>query len=192
MKSFEEVYEAVKNELSESRFIHSEGVKQRCVEFAKLNGIDVEKAKLVGIAHDIAKEIPKEDRIRIAVENGIELDEFEKENTSLIHAKLGAKICKDRFGFDDDMCRAIEAHTTGKKNMNALDKILYLSDCCEPSRNFEGAHDIYEVGKLSLDEGYLLALIRKIEYTLNSKSKIHKDSIDAYNDCLDKKKNGAF
>lgn len=187
MKSFEEVYEIVKSELSEERFAHSEGVAQRCEEFARLNGVDIEKAKLVGIAHDIAKEVPKEVRIKIAIENGIELDEFEKENTSLIHAKLGAKICKDRFGFSDDMCRAIEAHTTGKKDMSLLDKILYLSDCCDHTREFEGVDDIYKAGIQSLDEGYILALTRKIEYTLMKRCKIHKDSIDAYNDYLDKK-----
>ena len=161
MKSFEEVYKAVRNELSEERFIHSEGVAKRCEEFARLNGVDIEKAKLVGIAHDIAKEIPKEDRIKVAIEKGIELDEFEKENTSLIHAKLGAKICKDRFDFSDDMCRAIEVHTTGKKDMSKLDKILYIADCCEPSRNYDGVNGIYETGKINLNDGYILALLIK-------------------------------
>ena len=186
MKSFEEVYKAVRNELSEERFIHSEGVAKRCEEFARLNGVDIEKAKLVGIAHDIAKEIPKEDRIKVAIEKGIELDEFEKENTSLIHAKLGAKICKDRFDFSDDMCRAIEVHTTGKKDMSKLDKILYIADCCEPSRNYDGVNGIYETGKINLNDGYILALIRKIEYTINKRIKIHLDSIEAYNDYLNK------
>lgn len=187
MKNYEEVYEAVKAELSESRLKHSEGVMQRCVEYASLNGIDVEKAKLVGIAHDIAKEIPKQDRVRIALENGIELDEFEKENTSLIHAKLGAKICKDRFGFTEDMCKAIEAHTTAKLNMSILDKILYLSDYCEPNRDFKEAIEVYELGKKNLDEGFFAALVGKIKFTLNRGSKIHKDSIDAYNYLIDNK-----
>ena len=78
MKSFEEVYKVIKDELSENRLLHSEGVMQRCIEFAKLNNADVEKARLIGIAHDIAKEIPKVDRVRVAIENGIDLDEFEK------------------------------------------------------------------------------------------------------------------
>lgn len=183
MKSYEEVYELVKAELSEERFKHSQGVMNRCIEFAKLNNVDIEKAKLIGIAHDIAKEIPKNDRVRIALENGIELDEFEKENTRLIHAKLGAKICKDKFGFTDDMCKAIEAHTTAKKGMDILDKILYLSDYCEPNRNYD-IELVYELGKKNLNEGYFMALVGKIKFTLDTKSKIHKDSIEAYNDWL--------
>ena len=193
MKSYEEVYKAVRAELSEERFKHSEGVMSRCVEFAKLNGVDIEKARLVGIAHDIAKEIPKNDRLRIALENGIELDEFEKENISLAHAKLGAKICKDRFGFTDDMCKAIEAHTTAKQNMNVLAKILYLSDYCEPNREFD-TEPIYELGRKNLEEGYFSALVGKIKNTLDKKAKIHKDSIDAYNSWLNDslKKDASF
>lgn len=187
MKSYEEVYEAVKLELSEERLEHCKGVESRCVEYAKLNGVDVEKARLIGIAHDIAKEIPKEDRVRIALEKGIELDDFEKENTSLIHAKLGAIICKERFEFTEDMCEAIEAHTTAKPNMSILDKILYLSDYCEPNREFKEATEVYELGKKNLNEGYFSALVGKIKFTLNRGVKIHKDSIDAYNSFLNEK-----
>ena len=188
MKSYEEVYEIVKEELSENRFHHCEGVAKRCAEFAKLNNIDVEKARLVGIAHDIAKEIPKEDRVRIAIENGIKLDDFEKENTSLIHSKMGAKICKERFGFTEDMCNAIIAHTTAKPNMQILDKILYLSDYCEPNRDFDSAKSVYEIGKEDLNEGYYQALIGKIKYMLSKGVKIHFDSINAYNSFLDENK----
>lgn len=183
MDSYEKVYEAVKAELSEKRFRHSIGVMSRCVDFAKANGADVEKARLIGIAHDIAKEIPKEDRVRVAIAHGVELDEIEKQNTSLIHAKLGAQICKERFGFTEDMCRAIEAHTTAKANMGVLDKILYLSDYCEPNRAFD-TEPIYELGKKSLNDGYFAALVGKIKFTLDRGSKIHKDSIEAYNSFL--------
>ena len=188
MKSYEEIYETVKKELSVARLKHSEGVSERCVEFAKLNGIDINKARLIGIAHDIAKEIPREDRIKIAIEKGIDLDEFEKENTGLIRAKLGAEICKERFDFSDDMCQAIVAHTTAKQKMSILDKILYLSDYCEPSRDFKQAQEAYEIGRINLNEGYYKALVGKIKFTIDKNSKIHKDSIDAYNSYLDENK----
>lgn len=186
MKSFEEVYEDIKRELSEERFHHSVCVMERCIEYAKIHGEDIEKAKLVGIAHDIAKEIPKESRIKIAEEHGVKLDAFEKENLSLIHAKLGAKICKEKFGFSDDMCEAIASHTTAKPNMTKLQKILYLADYSEASRNFQEAIISYKTGKQNLDEAYFIALIGKIKFMLDSKIAIHQDSIDAYNDFVKK------
>lgn len=184
MIEFEEVYEIVKKELSEKRFAHSVNVMNRCIEFASIYGEDIEKAKLVGIAHDIAKEISKEKRIMVAEEYNVKLDDFEKKYTSLIHAKLGAKICRVRFGFTEDMCKAIEAHTTALPNMTNLQKILYLSDFSEASRTFKEAIEAYEIGKKNLDEGYFYALVNKLKFMIDDNSPIHHNSIDAYNDYL--------
>lgn len=188
MKSFEDVYEIVKKELSEKRFHHSVCVMERCVEFAELYGEDIEKARLIGIAHDIAKEIPRELRVKTAKEYGIILDEFEKENVSLIHAKLGAKICEKNFDFSKDMCDAIAVHTTAKPSMTKLQKILYLSDYSEASRDFKEAKEAYEKGKENLDDGYFVALVGKIKCMLDMNIAIHSNSIDAYNNFLKEKK----
>ena len=39
---------------------------------------DIEKARLIGIAHDIAKEIPRDKRVECAEKDGVILDDFEK------------------------------------------------------------------------------------------------------------------
>lgn len=59
MVKYEVIYNDAKISLSEKRFRHSEGVAERAVEYAKIYGANIEEAKLAGIAHDIAKEIPK-------------------------------------------------------------------------------------------------------------------------------------
>ena len=181
MIKFEELYEIVKRELSEKRFEHSINVMERCVEFAKIHNEDTEKAKLIGIAHDIAKEIPKDSRVKVATDYGVDLDDFEIEHTSLIHAKLGAKICKVNFGFSDEMCKAIEAHTTALPKMTNLQKILYVSDFSEKSRTFKEAKEAYEIGKTNLDEAYFYVLTNKIKFMINDSNPIHHNSIDAYN-----------
>ena len=43
--------------LSEKRYMHSVGVMRKAEQLAKKYGIDVNKAKLAGLAHDIAKEM---------------------------------------------------------------------------------------------------------------------------------------
>ncbi len=184
MKSYEEVYKVVKNGLSASRFKHSENVMDRCVEFAKLYDEDVEKAKLVGIAHDIAKEFPKEKRVRTAEQDGVKLTEFEKNHLSLIHAKHGAIICEKDFGFSEDMCDAISFHSTAKAGMSKLAKILYLADFCEKDRPFVEAEKAYEKGKENLDEAYLYALSENIKFMIEDRNQIDIASIEAYNDML--------
>lgn len=186
MKSFEEVYEIVKETLSEERFIHSKCVMDRCIEYAQIYGENVEKAKLIGIAHDIAKEIPREKRIEEAEKDGVVLDELSKRSKALIHAKHGAVICRDKFGFSEDMCDAISYHTTAKTNMSKLAKILYLADFSEESRNFPEAIKAYELGKKDLNEAYLYALTGKIKYMLDDRIEMHQDSIDAYNEMVRK------
>lgn len=124
----EQIKSKLQASLSEKRYNHSLEVMKRCVELAKIYGVDEEKARLVGLAHDIAKELPEEEAIKIVKENNIELDDIEMQNYKLWHAKIGAVICKNEFGFTQDMVQAVENHTTGKAGMDLLSQILYVAD----------------------------------------------------------------
>lgn len=165
MESFEKIYDVVKNKLSEKRFYHSVCTMERCIEYAKIYGEDEEKAKLVGIAHDILKETPKELRIEEALMLGVKLDDIEKESLGLIHAKSGAEYCKKNFHFSEDMVNAIKYHTTGRENMTTLEKIMYLADATGKDRNYEEASIAYEIAKKDLDEALLYFFQKTIEWT---------------------------
>ena len=181
MESFEKVYEVVKSKLSEKRFYHSICVMERAIEYAEIYGVNVEQAKLVGIAHDVLKETPKEYRIIEAKELGVELDDIEIKALSLIHSKTGAKFCEKRFGFSEEMCDAIKYHTTGRPNMSTLEKILYLADCTGKDRTYEEAKIGYEIAKKDLDKAMQYFLGKTIEWILEDKSIIHLDTVKAYN-----------
>ncbi|MFR4088136.1 MAG: hypothetical protein ACLT1A_09785 [Dysosmobacter sp.] len=43
---------------------------------------------------------------------------------------------------DDEIYRAIWWHTTGHADMTLLEKIIYLADYIEPSRDFPGVNDL--------------------------------------------------
>ena len=181
MKDFESVYNVVKNKLSEKRFFHSVCVMERAVEYAKIYGVDEGKAKLVGIAHDILKETPKENRIKEAEDLGVVLDDIEKVSLALIHAKAGAEYCRREFGFSDDMCNAIKYHTTGRANMTTFEKIIYLADATGRDRDFEEAQIGYEIAKKDLDEALFYFFKKTIEWQLEDNKKLHPNTIDAYN-----------
>ena len=57
-----EIEEYVKKELSEERFFHSQGVMKKSIELAKRFGADIDIAAKIGMAHDVAKEIPEEEK----------------------------------------------------------------------------------------------------------------------------------
>ncbi len=181
MENFEKVYNIVKNKLSEKRFYHSVCTMERCVEYAKIYGVDEEKAKLVGIAHDIVKETPKELRIEEANRYGVNLDEIEKKSLALVHAKVGAEICKKEFGFTEDMVNAIKYHTTGRENMTILEKITYLADATGKDREYEESKIAYELTKKDIDEALIYFFKKTIEWTIQDNKLLHPDTIKAYN-----------
>lgn len=181
MESFEKVYEIVKSKLSEKRFYHSVCTMERCVEYAKIYGIDEEIAKLVGIAHDIVKETPKELCLEEAKKYQVELDEIEKVALPLVHAKVGAEVCRKEFGFTEEMVNAVKYHTTGRENMSVLEKITYLADATGNDREYEESKVAYEMAKSDLDKALIYFFKKTIEWTIEDEKLLHPDTIKAYN-----------
>ena len=118
--NLEEITKDVKNTLSEKRYIHCIGVMEQAAYLAKKYGYDIDIARVVGIAHDIAKEIPEEEKLKYVEQNNIEIDKIESVNIGLLHAKIGADICKKKYNFTEEMQNAIKYHTTGKEIRKAI------------------------------------------------------------------------
>lgn len=178
---FEKIKNDVKQILTTCRFEHSLGVAKRAEELAKIYNEDIEKAKLVGIAHDIAKEMKKEEAYEYAKQKNIELDEIEMHEPALLHSKIGASICKERYNFTDDMTQAIVFHTTGNVNMNMFDKIIFLADKTEDGRTKIELGEAKKLIDRDIDEGMLYMLRSAMHYTLNKGGLVHPDSIDLMN-----------
>lgn len=181
MKEYKEVYKIVKETLSEYRFYHSECVANRCVELATIHGVDKDSARLVGIVHDIAKEMPNDEKIKYCEQNNLGIDEIERGNPGLLHGKIGAHIAKKKFGFSEDLCSAIKYHTTAKENMSHLDKILYVADMSSQDREFSDKKYVIELGNKDLDECVKYILKIGINQRMQQNKKIHLNSIKALN-----------
>ena len=178
---YKEIEKIVKETLSEKRFLHSKGVAKTAEELAKIYGEDDKKAKIIGIAHDIAKEMPKEDASNYAKEHNIIFDEVEQKESGLWHSKIGAYVAIEKFGFTKDMAQSIMYHTTGNTNMTTMDKIIFLADKTEDGRTVEAYIEAREVAKTNLDEAILIILKETIKYCLNKNSLIHPDTIELMN-----------
>lgn len=181
MKGYKEVYQIAKEILSDYRFYHSECVAKRCVELADIYRVDKEAANLVGIVHDIAKEMSDEEKIEYCKQNHLEIDDIEQGNIGLLHGKIGANIAKKRFGFSEDLCSAIQYHTTGKANMSLLDKILYVADMTSDDRKFPDKEYIIQLGNRELDECVKYILKAGITGRIAQDKKVHLNSLKALN-----------
>ena len=134
-KVYENLRKEISLKLSEKRFHHSLNVEIKAIELSKLYGSDVEKVKVAAIAHDLAKAFSDEELIKMAQNYSIEIDEIQYNFPQLLHGYVAAHICSERFEiYDFDILNAITYHTTGRKGMSLLDKIIYLADVIETGR----------------------------------------------------------
>ena len=182
----EQINRDIKERLTEHRYIHSIGVMKKAEELAKFYGLDSKKARLIGLVHDIAKQMKPLEIEEYISKYNVELDEIEKSNTELIHAKIGADISKRNYNFDDKMIEAVKYHTTGHPNMDMMAKIIFIADKIEENRDYEGVEEKRQLAFLNIDK----AIIETIDYTTkdskNKEKMIHTDSINTRNYLLEK------
>lgn len=184
METLENIQKELKQTMSEKRYKHSIGVMKKAEELAKKYGVDTKIAAITGIAHDIAKELSNEEKIRYVTENHIEIDEIEKYNIGLLHAKIGADITKNKYGFTKNMQNAIEYHTTTNPNMDLLAKIIFVSDKIEENRDYQGVEELRKAVENDIDEAILNILDYVIKDNIIKKKLIHPNSILTRNKIL--------
>ena len=187
MEKAEELLNKIDNDLkkvlSEKRYNHSLGVMKKAEELAKIYKIDIDKAKLVGLAHDIGKELSKEEMLEYARKNNIEADSVEEVNVGLLHAKIGADMCKKKYGFSQDMQNAIKYHTVGSENMDLLAKIIYVADKIEDGRTYKDEEKMKELQVVrdlatkDINKALVYEIDSSITYTIQKHKLIHPDSI---------------
>ena len=167
--------------LKENRIAHVTGVESQAVMLAMRWGEDPDTAAVAGILHDITKAMKPEKQLKLCEKYGIILENAERENPALLHARTGAALAKDRFGISDEIYEAIRWHTTGKPDMSTMEKIIYLADYTEPTRDFEGVEELRELSFEDLDKAMALGLKMSIEDLKARGKEIFHDTMDAYN-----------
>ena len=165
--------------LSSERIAHTAGCEHEAVQLAKLWGEDPEKAAVAGILHDSTKNLSYDEQLILCDKYGIILDNAQKGNPKLLHAITGAALAKDLFGVSEEISQAIRWHTTGKPDMNTLEKIIYLADYIEPTRDFEGVERLRELAHEDLDAALALGLEMSLEELRRQNVEPHKDTVEA-------------
>ncbi|MGN1306601.1 MAG: nicotinate (nicotinamide) nucleotide adenylyltransferase [Faecousia sp.] len=162
-----------------ARVAHAAGCSRTAKQLALQYGADVTDAARAGILHDITKALNGEEQLKLCDRYAIVLDNFERENPKLLHAKTGAVIAKQIFGENDAIYEAIYWHTTGKADMSVLEKIIYLADYIEPNRDFPGVEELRTLTAQSLDLGLRRGLELSIAQLNDRGRKIDKNSLAA-------------
>ena len=158
------------------RLPHIQGTEEEAVRLAKHWGVDPERARRAAILHDCTKYWSLEEQVACCDKYGIQLDEMERTGVKFLHSKTGAAMAKYVFGEPDDVYDAIFCHTTGKPGMNTFEKILYLADYMEPSRDFEGVEELRRLVYEDLDKAMIYGLEMTVEELKEKGAIVHPNT----------------
>ena len=165
--------------LKPNRVAHVLGCRDTAVELAKHWGADVTDAARAGILHDITKAIDGPLQLTLCEAYGKILSDFSRRYPKTLHALTGSLVAKRIFGENDAVVSAIEHHTTGKADMNLLEKIIYVADYMEPNRDFPGVEKLRELAFSDIDAALKLGLEMTLEHLKRQGAEVSPASRDA-------------
>lgn len=182
-EKYTEYKKILQERLTPKRYHHSLCVADEALRIAAKYGGDTEKAYLAGLLHDITKNASEEEHLHIFREFDIMLNDVEKNAEKLWHAISGAAYIEHILGINDtEIITAVRYHTTARKNMTQLEKILYLADFTSADRDY----DDVDIMRQKLEVSMQAALQYALSYTINdlvSRDKpLHLDTVEAYNE----------
>ncbi len=184
MYNSEKLLKDIRSRLSDFRYTHSLEVAKSAVYLAEKYGFDTEKAYIAGLAHDVLKELSKEEYAEFWETCGIVLSPVEKNAPKLWHAIAGARYLKDEYGFDEEIITAVRYHTTGRENMSQLEKIIFVADFISADRSYNGVEDMRERAESSLEYCMEEGLRFTIEELARENRPIHPETVACYNEIL--------
>lgn len=172
----------LKKRLSADVFSHSRRTSATAVSLAKIHGVDEYRARVAGLAHDVAKDLTGEELLERAGRYGMHIDPVEYKKPYLLHAAIGAKMIVDDLGIEDEMIiDAVAKHTCGDTNMSKLDKIIYLADVMEPGRDFNGLQEIRKLAEVSLEDAFAAAYKGQLIFIIEKGGYLHPRTVDVWN-----------
>jgi len=174
--------ERAQSMLSPSRLQHVLGCEAEALRLAERWGVDQDDAREAAILHDITKRFGLEANLRILEDHGITVGKLENAEEKLLHAKSGAALAKHVFGVSKVVSDAIMWHTTGRARMTALEKVIYLADYIEPTRDFPGVDKLRALAYKSLDGAMVMGLEISIKDMWTRGITPNRTTFDALND----------
>jgi len=162
---------------SEQRYAHSLGVMEMSEELAKKYNADIERAKKAALMHDMAKAMPVEN----IKTNNLQVSENEMLAGVALHGIVAADICKKKYGFDNEICEAIACHTIGKENMTMLEKVIFIADKIDKTRQYEGVQELRKLAFEDIDKAIIQSIESSIEKSIKKGTIIIERSIKTRN-----------
>ncbi|SMB95945.1 bis(5'-nucleosyl)-tetraphosphatase (symmetrical) YqeK [Deinococcus hopiensis] len=156
------------------RYDHVLRVADLACRIARAAGIDEARAYAAGLLHDIARDLPDTELLRLAPpECAIDLA-----HPLALHGRA-ARTLLERWGYADPVVlEAVEDHTTGPRGGNPVSACVYVADVSEPGRGVN--EDIRELALCDLEAALSRAIVSKVTYLQGRGIRVHPRTLRSY------------
>jgi predicted HD superfamily hydrolase involved in NAD metabolism len=162
----------------QQRLKHVIGVYETALKLAKIYKVDENYVAIASLYHDYTKNDSIEDQIQLLSE-----EEIKKyiDYPVIYHALSASKQLEKDFNVkNEEILNSIKSHVWGRPYMSIYEKIVFVSDYCEPNRTFIDTASLYILAARDID----LAVLKSMELTLNylkrQNIKPSKEQLEAY------------
>jgi predicted HD superfamily hydrolase involved in NAD metabolism len=154
---------------------------------AGLRDVDREQVELAAWGHDIARALSHQELLAKAREFGLEVSPVEVEAPILLHGPVGAEILRREHGIDDpEVLAAARFHSTGRRGMSLLEKVIFVADKVEPGkvRARPTLARVRELADRDLDAAILEYLDQLLAMASEEGWPLHPQAVAARNELL--------
>lgn len=156
------------------RFEHVLRVAELACQIARANGLDEARAYAAGLLHDIARDLPDAELLRLAPPECA----IDAAHPLALHGRA-ARTLLERWGYRDSVVlEAVEDHTTGPRGGNPVAACVYVADVSEPGRGVN--EDIRELALRDLNAALNRAIVSKVTYLQGRGIQVHPRTLLAY------------
>ena len=177
--SIDELRQTVVKLLKPNRVAHVLGCAETAGALARIYGVNETDAVRAGLLHDITKALDGPLQLTLCRSYGTILDEFSTKNPKTLHALTGSLVAERIFGENEAVVQAIRCHTTGKADMNLLEKIIYVADYMEPNRDFPGVEKLRSLAYEDITQALKLGLNMTLDMLRRQNREISPESQQA-------------
>ena len=170
--------------LPEGLFNHTNRVRKIGCELARIHGVSELRVDLGIASHDLARPFKDEFLLEEADRYNLDISCLERHQPMLLHGLIASLWMKFEDGIlDEEVIDAVHWHTTRKKQLGTIGKIIFLSDKIDPIKIKKDPHLAYvaELSQKNIDDAILKFLDLQIKNLIRHNNIIHPASIEFRN-----------
>ena len=166
---------------------HIQRVEAIARQLGPRHGVAEDRASLGMMAHDVARAMGDEELLARAAELDLTVGLAELATPLLLHGPVGAELLVRENGLaDSSLHQAVYWHTTAHPSLDALGKVVFVSDKLDPRKAAAYPHQalVRELAWDDLDRAILEFLTRQTAELISRGLKPHPAAIETRDQLL--------